>query len=118
MQAVFHSRPGFQADFVVLHASRCMDRQRKQAVVSLWRRWMRFVLPADKTDVEQCLHVRCDAAWRYRDQQVASSPASLWPRWPAQFFLQTKGRVRHAGMAVSRMAGTALKKLRQFSFFS
>jgi hypothetical protein len=35
MQAVFHSRAGFQADFVVLHASRCMDRQRKQAVVSL-----------------------------------------------------------------------------------
>jgi len=55
MQAVFHSWVGFQGDFVVLHASSCVDRQRKRVVVSLWRRRMHLVLSVDKTDVEQCL---------------------------------------------------------------
>jgi hypothetical protein len=34
------------------------------------------------------------------------------------FFLQTKERLRHASLAVSRRARAALPKPRQFSFFS
>jgi hypothetical protein len=40
MQAVFHSRVGFQGEFVVLHASSGLDSQRQQVVVS-------FVATAD-----------------------------------------------------------------------
>ena len=119
MQAVFHSRVGFQGDFVVLHASSCADRQRQQDAVSLWRRRMRFVLSADKTDVEQCLpHVETLPGettikkLRHRRRSCGhAGPALL-------FFLQTKGHLHRAGVIVSRRARTALLKLRQFSFFS
>lgn len=95
MQAVFHSRPGFEG----------VERQRKQVVVSLWRRRMRLVLSADKTDVEQCLPcvatLTGDTATkklRHRRRRCGHDGTLCF------FFLQTKGRWHHAGVVVSRRA--------------
>jgi len=117
MQAVFHNRAVFRW---LLHAavSTLTRAQRQQDEVSLWMRRKRLVLSADKTDVEQCLpHIETLTEIN-RYQEVASSPTSLWPRWPAPLFFADEGRVRHVGATVSRVTGTVLKALRQFSFFS
>jgi hypothetical protein len=108
MQAFFHSR-------VVL-----MLHQRQQDEVALRRKRMRPVLFVDKTDVEQCLRRAMKGELDLsRAAEVASAQASLWPRWFASlFFLQTKQRSRHAGVAASHALRTALPKPRWFSFFS
>ena len=79
---------------------------------------MRLVLSVDKMDVEQCLP--------YVETLTGDTTIKkLRHRWRRcghegllRFFLQTKGRVRHDGVAVSRRARTVLPKPRQFSLFS